>query len=211
MKHLKLFEEFISEGKQVGLLYHYTSFNSGIKILESKKLISSPTADGTLTNPVFGISFTRDKRFHNSNQMDRAVGFTKTSTGQRPQVRFTLDGNKISNNYKIEPYSQGGSFAKNRKGYEAEERIVSNNNFSIPLMNYLTSIDLLVEYKKAENKYDFFAEIQYDEYMPLRAEIINFAEKNNITINLIVNKNGDPWADKEEKLFITKLMDWFKK
>ena len=199
-------KDILNEAKQVGIIYHYTTFESGLKVLESNQLKSDHTAESTNAKPVFGISFTRDKRFNNAN---RAVDFTNSSFGRTPQLRFTIDGNKLSNKFKVQPYSQGGRFDKGKKDFEAEERVTSDKLFTIPLSNYLISIDLLFEYKKPEDG-DWAAEFDYEEYAPLRAKIIKFAQSKNLPINLIVNKNGDPWPDKVKETIIQKILNWFK-
>ena len=203
----------ITEGKQVGLLYHYTTFESGLKILQSNQLQSSEADDSTRANPIYTVSFTRDKRFHNKHN----VGFDVSSFGQTPQVRFTVDGDKLSNKYKIQPYAQiGGSgrFEKEREEFEAEERAVSNKPFTIPILTYIKSVDILVEYKTPHKdlsgEYDFDEEYDYRTFAPIRVEIIKFAQDNNIPINLIVNKNGDPWPDKVKDTLIQKILNWVK-
>jgi hypothetical protein len=200
-------KDLINEAKQVGIIYHYTTFNSGLKILQSNQLKSGEAADSTNAKPVFAISFTRDKRFHDNH----VVGFEESSFGNKPQLRFTIDGNKLSNRYSIQPYSQQGAFSKDRKGFEAEERVISDKIFTIPLSDYLISVDLLIEYKKPSNKYDIIGIVDYEEYAPLRAKIIKFAQDKNLPINLIVNKNGDPWPDKVKDTLIQKILNWFKK
>ena len=200
----------ITEGKQVGDIYHYTTFESGLKILQSNQLKSAGSDDSTKANPIYAVSFTRDKRFHNNHN----VGFDVSSFGQRPQLRFTIDGNKLSNKYKIQPYAQiGGSgrFEKSHGEFEAEERVTSDKQFTISLLPYLKSVDILVEYKKdLSGEYDFDEEYDYRTYAPIRAKIIKFAQDKNIPINLIVNKNGDPWPDKAKDTFIQKILNFFK-
>jgi len=196
----------LDESKQVGTIYHYTTFEAGLKILQSNQLKSDHTADSTNSKPVFGISFTRDKRFNNGN---RAVDFTNSSFGRTPQLRFTIDGNQLSNKFKVQPYSQGGVFDKGKKSFEAEERVISDKTFMIPLSDYLISVDVLVEYKKPKDG-DWDAEFDYKEYAPIRAKIIKFAQDKNLLINLIINKNGDPWPDKVKPTLINKILSWFK-
>jgi len=196
------------EAKQVGIIYHYTTFENGLKILQSNQLKADHAADSTNAKPVYAVSFTRDKRFHDNH----AVGFTNTSFGQTPQVRFTVDGDKLSNKYKVQLYSQGGVFSKGERAFEAEERVISDKQFDIPLSNYLVSVDMLVEYKKPKKRdYDWGAEYDYETYAPLHAKIVKFTQDKNIPINLVVNKNGDPWPDKAKQTFIDKVLNWFKK
>jgi hypothetical protein len=198
-------EEQIDESKQVGTIYHYTTFEAGLKILQSNQLKSGEAADSTKQTPVFAISFTRDKRFHDNH----VVGFDESSFGNTPQLRFTIDGNKLSNRFSVQPYSQGGVFDKGKKSFEAEERVISNKPFTIPLSDYLISVDVLLEYKKPNKNSDWMDEINYEMYSPVRAKIIKFVQSKNLPINLIVNKNGDPWPDKIKPKLINKILNWF--
>jgi hypothetical protein len=194
--------DLLKEAKQVGTIYHYTTFEAGLKILESNQLKSAETADSTKSNPIYGVSFTRNKRFHNNHN----IGFDVSSFGQMPQIRFTVDGDKLSNKYKMQPYAQiGGSgrFEKQHEEFEAEERAISNKPFTIPVLTYLKSIDILIEYKKPRKNLsgecDFDEEYDYKKFAPIRAEIIKFIQDKKIPVNLIINKNGDPWPDKEKQ------------
>jgi hypothetical protein len=199
----------LNENKQVGVIYHYTTFENGLKILQSNELKADHAADSTNTNPIYAVSFTRDKRFHNNHN----IGFDIGSSGQKPQVRFTIDGDKLSNKYKIAPYVQDALispvFRKNSEHYEAEERVVSNKPYTILLSNYLISIDVLIEYKKPNKNSDFMDDINYEMYTPIRAAVVKFAQDNNLPINLIVNKNGDLWPDKAKQTLIQKILNWF--
>ena len=202
--------DILKEAKQVGIIYHYTTFEAGLKILQSNQLKSSDADDSTNAKPVFAISFTRDKQFHNNHN----VGFDVGSFGQKPQVRFTVEGDKLSNQYKIGPYAQGGKrggvFSKGGRSFEAEERVISDKQFTIPLLPYLKSIDILVEYKKPNKNSDWIEDIDYDLYAHISSDLIEFAQNKGILINLIVNKNGDPWPDKAKKTIIQKILNWFK-
>jgi hypothetical protein len=197
----------LKEGKQVGIIYHYTTFEAGFKILQSNQLKSGEAADSTKSNPIYSISFTRDKRFHDNH----VVGFDESSIGNKPQLRFTIDGNKLSNRFKVQPYSQQGAFSKDKKGFEAEERVISNKPFTISLSDYLMSIDILLEYQKPSNEYDIIGIVNYEMYEPIRAKIVKFAQDKNLPINLIINKNGDPWPDKVKPTLIDKILNFFKK
>ena len=91
-------------GKQVGTLYHYTSILACRGILKTNFLkgftVENPAhlsiyeAGLDIPKNIHGIvSFTRDKNFH---RVVRALINT--------QVRFVVDGDKLSNNYKIVPF-----------------------------------------------------------------------------------------------------------
>ena len=200
------YEDFLFEAKQVGVIYHYTTFENGLKILQSNELKGADAADSTHANLVYAVSFTRDKRFHNNHN----VGFDVGSFGQRPQVRFSVDGDKLSNKFKVQPYSQQGVFSKDKKSFESEERVISNKPFSIPIIPYIKSVDILIEYKKPDRNSDWMEEIDYDLYAHISSDLIEFAQDKNLPINLIVNKNGDPWPDKAKKTIIQKIINWIK-
>jgi hypothetical protein len=95
----------IKEAKQVGLLYHFTSLRAAISIVEGDKLIASKIYGRAkqIFNK-FGIykaiSFTRDKNFLNSRIFQK--GSTPKINGFA--VTFVVDGDMLSNYYKIRPY-----------------------------------------------------------------------------------------------------------
>ena len=81
----------LKEGKQVGLLYHFTRTGNLITILKDNILKASDTW-ATNDDPRPFNSFTRNK-----NGWD--VG------GFPTDVRITIDGDKLSNKYKIQPFN----------------------------------------------------------------------------------------------------------
>ncbi len=81
------------EAKQVGLLYHYTS-KDGLKgILKDNKLRASE--EYYLGEELYFVSFTRNKDFHK-----KAYKFNV-----KVDYRITLDGDKLSNKYRIKPFA----------------------------------------------------------------------------------------------------------
>ena len=90
--------------KQVGILYHYTSFQAGVEIVE-KDFMKATDADsyGTTHKSHSGwnpssqytkfVSFTRDRNFH---RVGRLVGGLS--------CRFVVDGDKLSERYRFSPY-----------------------------------------------------------------------------------------------------------
>lgn len=125
MKHILSFNLF--ESKQVGILYHYTSFINIYKILSKNILKASSKWDDV---PV--ICCTRNQYFHFDS------GYTVNTQG-----RLVLDGNMLSHRYKIYPYAQdtesdfedGMEFKNSWKGdprkigrglIEWEERIIGD-------------------------------------------------------------------------------------
>ena len=91
----------LGEGKQVGLLYHYTSTNGLKGILQSNRINASE--ENYLGNELYYISFTRNKNFYKKG----------SKFGVSTEYRITLDGDKLSNKYKIRPFAY-------RPGWEVE-------------------------------------------------------------------------------------------
>ena len=85
----------INEAKQVGTLYHFTTASNAVSILR----------DNILGKKRDAVSFTRDKNFPKS-----------VRHGIYPEVGFILDGDLLSNKYKVEPYSFQGTVQKVPKG-----------------------------------------------------------------------------------------------
>lgn len=83
---IKSYQSFLNEGKQVGTLYHYTTILSLLKILDDNFL-----GDRSL-GKYARVSLTRDKNFHKRTRIIPA------------ECCIVIDGNKLSNNYKIKPY-----------------------------------------------------------------------------------------------------------
>lgn len=140
---MKYYEEFINESKQVGIIYHYTSIDSMFSILNDDNINPSfPDKTG------YYISFTRDKNFLNRN-------FNLIGNGEI-NCRFVVDGNKISNNYKVEPYDYFAhiklkSLNTSKRGTidysdEQEERLyLKSENSKFPVFKYTIKIELLMK------------------------------------------------------------------
>jgi hypothetical protein len=96
--------DIINEGKQVGILYHFTDINSAIKILRFNILASMGYNR---------ISFTRNKGFLKDNPF--ASGW---SGGD--EVMIVVDGDKLSNRYKIRPFA-GLNFQNDNSNLPSDE------------------------------------------------------------------------------------------
>lgn len=82
----------LNEAKQVGLLYHFTSYDNLINILRNNNLGSGVVSPST--------SFTRNKnlqRIYTSVEDD--------DYGKDMSCCIVVNGDKLSNNYKIKPYN----------------------------------------------------------------------------------------------------------
>jgi len=116
------------EAKQVGILYHYTYLIYALQIVEENVMKAGELHQS--------VSFTRDKNFHQ-------YSFIYTEEGR--DVRFVIDGDKLSNNYAIHPVDYFGSlFGKSSKvnpsvEFQAEERVASDIQ---NIDRYIISIDL---------------------------------------------------------------------
>jgi hypothetical protein len=131
------------EAKQVGILYHFTNLISLYYIVKSNTLNSIRTVDScgnlwrtyNLENKSkwFYISFTRNKNLHKT-----VPAFNHPST-----CRITINGDKLSNKYKIYPINY---FKWHNE--EDEECIIVQNNLKY-LSDYVLKIEIpnLKEFK----------------------------------------------------------------
>ena len=114
------------EGKQVGIIYHFTTIYNLYKILSEKEPSLRPIRTY--------ISCTR-----NFNMKSEELKLEKQC------CRIALDGNKISQKYKITPYLDNGwkNESRNQGTYfeEREERIIIMDR--LDLMKYCIRIDIL--------------------------------------------------------------------
>lgn len=107
---MKRFKEYITERKQVGDIYHFTDVNKLGTITYKNELDD--------INDRGYISFTRNKRMPDT---------IKEPWWKVKTVRITVDGDKLSDKYKIQPYND------NVSGEETEERIVGKSTVKIPI------------------------------------------------------------------------------
>ena len=96
-------EPIIAEAKQVGTLYHYTSAAGLKNILQSNSIKASE--ETYMGQNLYYVSFTRNKNFHKKG----------SKFGVKTEYRITLDGDKLSNKYKIIPhaYKPGYDYTEN--------------------------------------------------------------------------------------------------
>ena len=108
MKLKKILNEILIEGKQVGVVYHFTAFHSSVKILKSNLLNANRSTQRIDTKT---ISTTRDKNFVKIRNGDSTLGGD-------PEIGFVLDGTKLSNRYKVMPYDDTVSKNGERDRYD---------------------------------------------------------------------------------------------
>jgi hypothetical protein len=127
----------INEGKQVGTLYHFTSLNGLYGILKNGFI--KPNSENQ-------ISTTRNTNVDTSS-------FFEYSGGQ-VTVMLTLDGNKISNKYKVKPFRHDPTFwdlPVYQDKFEFEEQIVTNGK-NFPIFPYLKNVSITIDNKHNLNK-----------------------------------------------------------
>lgn len=147
--HLK-FEDFINESLSE-VLYHYSSIDNIIEILESNQFLLSSslgTDADNMDSKVFFLSFARTK--------STKVGYALSSHNN---ARIVLDGKKLNNTYKGKPvdYWQrkspddpiytGQSSYKDKlymqnRGFEYEDRLYSDSPYLKPATKYILRIEL---------------------------------------------------------------------
>jgi len=166
------FKDYIlQEGKQVGILYHYTSIESATKIAKS---------DMFRPMGYDGVSFTRDKHFHKAERHEFAL-----------ECRFVINGNKLSHNYKIEPFNYfnepspvDGSY-KHSPEYDEQEEVVkvpirNIGRYIISLQIYNSILDGIYEFNPADVE---FYEYLYAKF-PTKNELVSYL-KSNFHVELI--------------------------
>jgi len=147
MKPIQLFEQYLSESSNRPL-YHYTSAEAAVSILDSDKLYGTITVpdiewqqpDSGPTAP-YAISFTRTKYAgvgYPVIGMDASFGI----------VRFVMDGRAISNYGKTYQFDAG-------KGPEFEDRLWMNKPFIPYIRKHIKSIHVMVydEYEYMHGRY----------------------------------------------------------
>jgi hypothetical protein len=124
--------DLIKEAKQVGTLYHFTSYSKLVKIINSGFVLTTEHKD---IQPY--VSFTRDKLMYSDS----------IST----QVRLTIDGNGLSNRYKIMPHADVKAGYGRGSVDEMEERIsLIKYPQGVNISRYLTIVDI----KKINENFD---------------------------------------------------------
>ena len=151
------------EAKQIGIIYHYTKLYNTISILEEglkgnqkrTTMFNNPKFFKTFSkslNGLYSYSFTRDKNFIMSTRQRNHFG----------TVRFTLDGNNMSNKYRFFPISEFADYSKKQTSrsindqVETEERILSKD----PYINLNKYILLITIYEKSDLNSDTLNRIQ---------------------------------------------------
>lgn len=132
--------DLVKESKQIGILYHFTN-SSFLNNIKTQGIKFEPDNSGLYPNQ-FYIAATRDKS---------GKGLFKYLDYKNLDVRITLDGNKISERYKIKPinveniwnmddFEEEGEPIISKFTEFFEERILSNKEGYLD-PKYFISID----------------------------------------------------------------------
>ena len=178
---VKLNKKYVVEAKQVGTLYHLCTLDDLEYIIPRDTLKSSGLYYNKLLHTDKAISFTRDKNFF--------VDVPKMAHSP-VLIQFVVDGDKLSENYKITPYNDfytrqntqddkvilpQSPLPYNPKFLEKEEVVIGPiTNFS----NYIKSIRVIVN-ELPEKK---LADIQY-----VLEDLIYYKTQYNIPLELVLN------------------------
>jgi len=142
------FIDILNESKQVGPLYHWTDIYNSYNIINDNFLKGYLT-DTFKTQPA--ISFTRNKNFLQ----------TRPKLRNKPEICFVVDGDKLSNSYKIQPFQD----PKIKKD-EMEEKVLTYGikDFS----NYI--IKIIIPKKKFLQSYDYSPNQYEDKFKSVGGE-----------------------------------------
>jgi hypothetical protein len=125
-------QKILSEGKQIGNLYHFTDVDALLDILKSNKMMAFPRSGMGDDRNFYYVSFTRNKNmFLNKPKLYTDI-----------EVALVLDGDMLSNKYKFEPFS---SSETSKPEYEERIKIpaTSNNKDIENIKKYLKGIMIL--------------------------------------------------------------------
>jgi len=179
----------ITEGKQVGEIYHFTALRFIYDILESGKLEPSPERSEKLGF----ISFSRNKAL-------------PTLGGFKSQVRITVDGDKLSNKYQIFPYAQIDPETETDKqeldNPYSRSTQNSESELIIPSKKYGGKIDIIPYIKKVDIIIYDYMNVYDDDQMEKIKKITDISKKLNIPVNYHKypnRKNKSYWSSQRNK------------
>lgn len=98
---------------------------------------------------LYTFSFTRDKNL--SNRIDQGQIDTILTT------RLSIDGNKLSDKYKIRPYDYWKGSSINKISTESEEVLVKNDSYLKDINDYIIDINLPT-YEAFKEEFEFYTE-----------------------------------------------------
>lgn len=142
---MSIVNKILLEAKQRGTLYHYTGCANILNILMDDTLKAQPIQ--TRKKRIYGVSTTRDKHFQDTGRSVNGVS-----------IRIELDGDKVTNNYKIVPFNDFSTFhvmggnlppAREKDKTESEELILGDLK---NLRKYLIGISIFPDLEESERQ-----------------------------------------------------------
>lgn len=155
----------LKEAKQVGTVYHFTDYEAALSIIKDGYILKNirPDADGEIY-----VSFTRSRDL-------------KSPTISR-NVRFTIDGDTLSNRYKVQPFADVKAGFGRRSSDEAEERVnVEPIGGKLEFSKYLKAIDVMKPGQIVPGDEDE----EVPEFLSGYYNLIDYLKKNNIKHNVV--------------------------
>ena len=162
---IDILKESLKEAKQVGTIYHFTDYEAALAIIKDNYVLKNlrPDADGETY-----VSFTRNRDL-------------KSPTISR-NVRFTIDGDSLSNRYKTEPFADVKAGFGRRSSDEAEERVnVEPIGGKLDFSKYLKAIDVMKPGQIVPGDEDE----EVPEFLSGYNNLIEYLKKNNIKYNAV--------------------------
>ncbi len=167
IKLIDILKESLKEGKQVGVLYHFTNYMFAKMIIDDGlklKVVSKPKGLHKTPDYAKYVSFTRNKDLK-SPTIDR-------------EVRFKVDGDAMSNRYKIEPFADIKAGFGRRSSDEAEERVdVEMRGGSIDISPYLLSIEIMDPTALKENQQEYEDVDDVDFKTPVKSSFLSYYKR----------------------------------
>ena len=162
-----------NEAKQVGTIYHVCNLDSFNHILKTNTIESSGKWYNHLYHGDEFVSFTRNQYFIPNDGLSNI-------TEQNILFQIVVDGNKLSENYRVGPYNdlpcQGYDIIANREMEEAVKGPIKNAS------KYIKEI-----------RFDFYNECVSNKTLTLVSELdpdlvyFNFIRKRNKEVNYILD------------------------
>ena len=172
--------DLLNEGKQVGTLYHFTDIWSLLNILKTDTLKSSNKFE---KQKLPTVSLTRDKLGDTGG-----VGGTGTKT-----VRISIDGDKLSNKYKITPYNYYSNYPDFKESEDEMEEIIQGD-----INNITNCVDTVTENTNKPNKLANYS----NEIQKVNPFGILYTKKNR---NTALSNSQNLLYDNKDKIKATKI------
>jgi hypothetical protein len=183
-------KDIITEGAS-SVLYHYTSIRPALRIMQSGQFELTSSVGNKQEERIAPAGYP----YYMSTTRTKVGDYHARNMGSHA-VMFVLDGDKISQRYKVKPVDYWErmwiSDTSNQRTRESEDRIYSKTP-TIPA-NSITEIHQLVMYKD-ENR------------GPIIRNMAILAKKNGIPIYFYDNENSWLLQDKRKSIPVSKLKD----